>query len=634
MSDFIAGRLTQFEDAWSELTSDPQILSMIAGVKVEFDCPLEQLAKLSSTKSIATSAKECEVIDLEIKKLLSKQVISPCEHCQGEVISPVFTRPKKDGSHRMILNLKRLNSEVSYHHFKMDTLYTALTLITKNCLMASIDLKDAYYSVAIHEEHRKLLRFQWKGQIYEFNALPNGLSSAPRLFTKLLKPVYASLRLKGHISTGFLDDSLLIGHTMDDCMRNVSDTTELFQNLGFIIHPNKSVLHPTTKIQYLGVIIDSASMKVTLSAERAHSIKCACQKLVSEQNHTIREVAQVIGKIVASFAAVKYGPLHYRQLEKDKKLALKRTRGDFDELMQLSEGSIEELKWWIVNVIDAENDICGSEPDLTISTDASTTGWGCECLGTASGGQWLPHERVFHINYLELKAVLFALQCFQEQLEHKHVRVLIDNTTAVCCINRMGTSHSDACNDITFTIWSWCLAHNIWISAAHIPGKQNITADKESRRQNIDAEWKLDESALQTALRQLGASPVIDLFASRLNCQMQRYISYRPDPEAEAVDAFSVSWEHLQFYAFPPFSIIGRVLQKIQRDQAQGIVVVPNWPTQPWFAVLQHLLCQPPVELKCRQRLLHLPSDSSAVHPLIQRRRLNLLVCKISAKNF
>ena len=107
LPEFIAGRLRQFDNAWTEITSDPEILSMIAGVKVEFDCPLDQLPQLSYTKSSISSVKECEIIDAEILKLKGKQVISPCEHCLGEVISPVFTRPKKDGSHRMILNLKR-----------------------------------------------------------------------------------------------------------------------------------------------------------------------------------------------------------------------------------------------------------------------------------------------------------------------------------------------------------------------------------------------------------------------------------------------------------------------------------------------------------------------------------------------
>jgi hypothetical protein len=80
---------------------------------------------------------------------------------------------------------------VSYQHFKKDTLSTALQLVTKGYFMGSIDLKDGYYSVPIHEEQHKFLRFCWNEQLYQFNALPNGLALAPRKFTKLLKPVFA-----------------------------------------------------------------------------------------------------------------------------------------------------------------------------------------------------------------------------------------------------------------------------------------------------------------------------------------------------------------------------------------------------------------------------------------------------------
>ena len=78
--------------------------------------------------------------------------------------------------------------------------------------MASIDLKDAYYSAPIRPDRRKLLRFVWENKVFEYNALPNGLAMAPRLFTKLLKQVFACLRSAGHISRAFLDDSLLIGN--------------------------------------------------------------------------------------------------------------------------------------------------------------------------------------------------------------------------------------------------------------------------------------------------------------------------------------------------------------------------------------------------------------------------------------
>ena len=88
----------------------------------------------------------------------------------------------------MILNLKKLNLYATKAHFKMDTLHTITKLIEKDCFMASIDLKDAYYSVPITRTDRKYLRFLWQGTLFQFTCLPNGLSCAPRKFTKLLKP--------------------------------------------------------------------------------------------------------------------------------------------------------------------------------------------------------------------------------------------------------------------------------------------------------------------------------------------------------------------------------------------------------------------------------------------------------------
>ena len=74
-------------------------------------------------------------------------------------MSNVFLRPKKDGRFRMILNLRNLNSHVEYNKFKMDILQSILKLVTHSSYMATIDLKDAYYSVPVAQEHRQYLRF-------------------------------------------------------------------------------------------------------------------------------------------------------------------------------------------------------------------------------------------------------------------------------------------------------------------------------------------------------------------------------------------------------------------------------------------------------------------------------------------
>ena len=121
----------------------------------------------------------------------------------------------------MILNLKNLSLYANKIHFKMDTLNTIIKLVEKDCFMASIDLKDAYYSVPIAKSDRKYLRFLWKGKLYQFTCLPNGLSCGPRKFTKLLKPALTELHLNGHISSGYIDNLYLQGKTYDDCVHNV-----------------------------------------------------------------------------------------------------------------------------------------------------------------------------------------------------------------------------------------------------------------------------------------------------------------------------------------------------------------------------------------------------------------------------
>jgi hypothetical protein len=86
----------------------------------------------------------------------------------------------------------------------------------------------------------------------------------------------------------------------------------------------------------------------------------------------------------------------------------------------------------------------------------------------------------------------------------------------------------------------------------------------------------------------------IDLFASRLNFQLQRYAAWKPDPNAEFIDAFSVNWANLKFFAFPPFSLIGRCLQKIQEDMAEGVMIIPNWTTRAWYPRLMEMLTDIP----------------------------------------
>ena len=150
--------------------------------------------------------------------------------------------------------------------------------------------------------------------------------------------------------------------------------------------------------------------------------------------------------------------------------------------MTLSKDSKEELLWWIKSTEESFNTITHVTPTHLITTDASKNGWGAEYNGNSSGGLWTQNESKQSINYLELLAIFFGLQCFVKHIHGAHVRILCDNTTAVNVLSNMGTSHSEPLNTLVKEIWEWCIQRNLWISVAHIPGKQNLIADFESRR--------------------------------------------------------------------------------------------------------------------------------------------------------
>ena len=173
-----------------------------------------------------------------------------------------------------------------------------------------------------------------------------------------------------------------------------------------------------------------------------------------------------------------------------------------------------------------------------------------------------------------------------------------------------------------------CITHHIWPTVVHIPGKQNTEADKESRLSRRETEWTLQKPLFDAATKKLCVIPDVDLFASRLNYQLKPYIAYKPDPEAHTTDAFPISWQGYIFYAFPPFSVIQRVLRKISEEKATGLLVVPNWPTQTWWPYLMSMLIDFPLILPRKDNTLYLPAHPQLLHPL--HKKLQLLVCHLS----
>ena len=183
------------------------------------------------------------------------------------------------------------------------------------------------------------------------------------------------------------------------------------------------------------------------------------------------------------------------------------------------------LQWWAKHIEGGSKPLTQGKPSYSLHTDASLMGWGALFQDHSSGGRWTPDEASQRINCLELKAVYLGLQSFCQNLSQTHLRIFIDNSTAVAYVNNMGGTHFLEVNRIARTIWFWCLERDLWISAAHLPSNSNSAADKASHIFHDHTEWMLDPN-IYFSITQVFEVPSIDLFASRMNFQTKPYIPW------------------------------------------------------------------------------------------------------------
>ena len=493
-------------------------------------------------------------------------------------------------------------------HFRMETPRGIIAAVGSGMWATSVDLKDAYFHLPIRKRARKFLRFTSEGRVFQFKAMPFGLTTAPLVFTKLLQVVVGYLHSLGVDTHIYFDDSLLL--QMDQCTlaRSTRSVLKVLLRLGFIPSREKSEVRPSQDFVFLGYRFRTDLGLVLPPTAKFEKASHLVSLLAGLERIQVRWFLSLLGYLNSLADVVPLGRLHIRPLQMFLLSVWRPASLEWDAYIPLTDSVKDFARWWSLeaNVLKGVPlDI--PSPTATLYTDASSTGWGAYLAGQTLSGEWSGDHLLEHINVLEMRAVLLAIEGFRTSLQGQMICLATDNSTVVAYIQKQGGTRSHQLCALAMRVLLLCREIDLSMTVRHLPSKENILADTLSRsRRPILTEWTLLPSIFE-AVCLVWDRPHVDLFATALNNRLPVYMSPVPDERAFAVDALSQDWTGLNGYAFPPFNLVGVVLAKVKKHLCSITLIAPLWPRQPWFPLLLQLLVDVPLGIPPRWNLLSQP---------------------------
>ena len=630
----VGGRLLQFRQNWEIIFPDNWVSSVVnSGYLIEFS-RLPPATGLMRVTPVPSDPAKRSALETEIRGLVDKravQIVHPSD-AHNLIRSNFFLAPKKPNLWRPILNLKPLNKAyIKTKKFRMETLTSIIPTLSTGMWATSIDLKDAYLHIPIHKDHQRYLAFRYRGIDYSFQALPFGLATAPRVFSRVTRAVLAYLRRNGILLFAYLDDWLILGNSKVQASKDTQFVIQTLQDLGWVINWQKSSIVPSQQITYLGAHLDFKKGQAFPTPERAEALRTVCLEVLSSKAPKARTWLRLLGLMASMVEILPFCRLRMRPIQF---YVLRFFKPDIHPLslrIPMSEVIRPFLHWWtVLKHILIGRPFVSIRPQTTITTDASNFGWGAVWGTLSAAGQWSDAERRLHINILELTAVLRAIQTWGTHLKGYDLTIVSDNSTTVAYLNRQGGTRSLHLCSLTWDLLILCQNLDISVRANHLAGKLNVLADALSRGKVDMNEWSLAQTWADYVF-QLFGRPTVDLFATSINHKLPTFCSRYFHPRAWATDALAMSWDNLSTYAFPPLCLILTTLLKFSRSFGDMLLIAPCWPNQPWFPLILNLLVDRPFRFPTNVKLLS-QKKGQIFHQDLES--LHLTAWKLSTNDF
>ena len=524
-----------------------------------------------------------------ISDLLATGSVVECDSAPT-VVNPLSVSVQSNGKKRLILDLRHPNYFVMKSKVRFDDAKTMLFSFvdsSQNWLF-SFDIKSGYHHIDIFPPDQEFLGFSWFKDgfthFYKFTVLPFGLSTGPYIFTKVMRPLVRYWRLQAFRIAVYLDDGLGVCPTFADCCsQSLAVKSDLFR-AGFVANTQKSIWAPVQSLRWLGYCWDLKDNLLTVPEDKIDKLLVSIDNALSQSSLPARQLASVTGSIISNMLV--FGNV-CKLMTKSLHRALDRRVG-WESRVDLDHAARKELEFWKVNVSLLNSRSFADavrRPSRIVYSDASAVG--CAAFIAiddmpVSHKNWDSLQMKQSSTWRELHCVSFALKSFAHLLSGCFVKWFTDSQ-AVSLIVDSG-SMKEHLNQLAVDIFHTAKEFNIEIEVEWIPRSLNEKADFLSKIVDFD-DWTVKDCYFHAVNSYWGPCSV-DCFASYKNHKIPRFYSRFFNPGSLGVDSLAFIWAGETCWLVPPVSLVKNVICHVCFCQCRGILVVPYWPSAPFWPFL------------------------------------------------
>ena len=492
---------------------------------------------------------------------------------------------------RLVLDCSALNNFVIRYRFKLDDLKVILDYMQPSFFMCKLDLKSCYHHIDINPCFQTFLGFSWNfsgiTRFFCFTSLPFGLSTAPFVCTKLIRPFVLRWRRAGFCVSFYLDDMFLTASSPAVLIEQLSLILFDLTSAGFIVNIEKSVLEPVQRLEYLGFILDTKEFSISVPERKVLKIFGLIEHFLRNfPLFSAREMLKLAGNLMSLKIVI--GNLVLLRTRHMYMFVAQAQNTDWDLRRCADERIRLDMEFWLKNLsLLCCRKLYEREMQfIDIYSDASA--FACAAIlklhnvAHVSYCRLTAEQRKLSSTWRELFAILFALKSFAKFLSNCDVRIFTDNQAAPAIINK--GSMRDHLQSLSLDIAAFCSKQNVFLRPLWISRDFNTAADYFSKFKDFD-DWSITGGLFRFLSARWG-TPTVDLFASHKNCKVQRFYSRFWCPGTKGVDAFNFSWEGELAWAVPPFKFIPKVLRHFSRVGRKMILLVPFWPSNAFWPLI------------------------------------------------